>query len=345
MRAISILCVVAGHMFLPTVYYTHFQSFFSAIPFLFFSNCTIWFVFISGFIYCHTKMRSSRPYHQLIKHKIINLYFPMLFMSIPAIFLFVIPCLNLLIKPSSLEYIFVVFLVYILGLSNGSYWYILYILSVFFISPLLLYIAQKKYIFFFTFSIMTLCFFFFPRSLTIFPENLLYFTPVFLLGIISRLNFIMVQVFLLHNKQWLSVLAILLYFISHLIFLHFIGSLDRQWLFNRNIPWLMRLGIMMFSWFKVVLFFLIWTFFISHPNLESKLLNLIANHSFGIYFIHAYFLSYIFLHYQSIWPRHQIYGSILSWILALIVPVVSLIVSLILHKIFGRYSKYLIGVK
>jgi peptidoglycan/LPS O-acetylase OafA/YrhL len=296
------------------------------------------FVFVSGFLFL-TLYKSNSGYYTFIIKKIKHVYWPFfVFISFDIIYIlfrviqqYFLPYLKSRIYSDDLcNFDFTSR--YLLGnsfITSGILWYVPFIMFVFLLSPVFLFYsrlrANIRFIIFFI-SVLVSLFLFrsSPRDLLSLIQNLVYFLPFYFLGILaSQYESILYS---RNNKVVLfilSLLSILLVVIKVILENNFVINVD----------------ILLFQ--KLLFCILIILYL---KNVQCKILEVFANNSFGIYFVHpiilyivGYLTSLFHVTYRS--NSFLIYGCVASVILFL-----SLIVVLILKRLFGTSSRYFLGV-
>jgi peptidoglycan/LPS O-acetylase OafA/YrhL len=94
---------------------------------------------------------------------------------------------------------------------------------------------------------------------------------------------------------------------------------------------------------KIIMCYFFMMLFQKFKNIKSAILNVMASTSFAIYFIHFVMVEH-FIYYLQI---HRLIGiplSILTWTLYTVsFTTISILIALTSKKIFGSWSRYLIG--
>lgn len=229
------------------------------------------FVLISGFLFQHLLPKYEAK--KYFKNKTKNVIIPYLIISIPAILIYVLGLKsdhNWIDIPELLNhsYLYVVSFFLATGSHLGPLWFIPVLVLIFLTSkPLSIIGNNKNYLYFFSFISL------FAIGLTSRPPEdsnpfaaYLHFLPVYILGM-----------FLCYNRNNLiqeknKVLFFLLFLIIFIIELYF--DLSRS--------------IAIYT--KVFLFLYLCTIFMSLSEKSLKPLNILADISFAMYFLHGYFV-------------------------------------------------------
>ena len=345
-RAVAILFVVVSHVILVPCLHTSFQEPVHAVCFLFFTNATVFFVLISGFLFQHINDNPGFRYGRLMKKKFLNVYLPMLVMSLPAMLLYFAyadqvrsllgaPAVERSVAEEVLGGLFAL----VAGLWLGPYWYIPFIMMVFAISPLILRFIRWRYSLGLTLATIPLGFFFFPRTFDLWPAVIPYFLPLFVLGAILSYRYDSIQG---HIERGLLVYGILALACMVVCFLVPHQEPTYAGIFNVS-P---RAGVhsVVSGWFKVFLAMFFWGLLIKCEHREFKLLDRIAAYSFGIYFIHSYFLNLGLFHYNNLWPPPGGLSLLVTLAYCILVPLLSLAIAMLIKRVFRRYARYVAGV-
>lgn len=307
---------------------------------------TIFFVFISGYLFHHVYLKNFKLLVFLQK-KIKYILAPyLIFTSLDYIFYLVRlviayyedsnKVIFYTLKLKSLDFVNI----FILGHTelNIGLWYIPFILAVFSLSNLYLKfinIEIKKQIYIIGFLMIVSCFIHRSLSNEIISilQNVIYFTPIYLMGI-----FFSIHKKILDEKKNKNTYTFLFFSLIITILQVAIGEL-KLLLFDSKIENSVDLMILQKTMFTI--------FFISFVNKFSEkscfILNLLANNSFGIFFLHGL---YIWLT-RAIIYKFQIdftNTSFLSYLIsAVFILLISLISSILIRKLIPHYSRFIIG--
>jgi len=331
-RAIAILFVVISHVFLVPFAKTGFKEPLHGLFFLFFTNATVFFVLISGFLFQYINDNGSFRYGALMKKKFLYIFVPMVAMTIP-----VMACLIFVVPGSALEKIVgAATLASLWALMGSPLWYIPFIMMVFAVSPLILKFIRLRCSLAITLLVIPVCFFLFPRTLPVWPGVIPYFFPLFVLGAIMSYRYDRFQGLIERNFVYLGCLA--------LIFMVLCALMPPESMkhFNLSIP--EGVSSVCSGYFKIFLALFFWGLLIKLENRESSILNQVANYSFGIYFVHCYFLTIGFIAYARLWPSAGGLSFLVTLAYCIIVPLLCLGIAMLIKAVFGRYARYVAGV-
>lgn len=256
-RGVAILFIVLSHLIWNTGDHPEIKRSIRLIL----SNSTIFFLIISGFLFEHLS-NNYKPVPYLIK-KIKYILLPYFFCSIPIIAfkLFRFPEPNLFTQ--TLYYL-------ITGSHIGPYWYIPVIFAIFLTSPIIIFIKQFKafqYLLIITlaYSILTKR----PESYNVL-KNLIYYFGFFHLGIILAMHRQKVETWF--SRKRFMITATTIWAATHI-------SLNNNTLPPcKTLQLVMLAGIIMNACYHI-----------KSPKLID-IFNLLANYSFGIYFLHQYII-------------------------------------------------------
>lgn len=287
-RGIAILAIVTGHCYTLAGFdpwHGNASVWERAIANLI-SGGTVFFVFISGFMFHHVFYQRGFQYWQFLKSKWLNVGVPYLAMSVlpisSALWVTPPPLLAQSTEPSGWA-----ILVYLItGQHLIGYWYIPFALLLFFASPAFLWFLRSRY----QLLVMGLGFglslWVHRPWLNLNPfHSLLYFTPVYLFGMWASLH--RGQIYQrLHGKTIYLLFVVFVLAILQALLHQEVGSLHRQ----DNWQLFSGVDINLIQKILLCLFFMVWL----HFNAEKQQivwLDRCAKLSFPIYFLHAYWVT------------------------------------------------------
>lgn len=336
-RAIAIIFVVAGHCFEITG--MQFNSLVEKSIANLITGGTFLFVFISGFMFHHVFYKKFQ-YKQFLIGKVKNVLIPYIFLGILPISLFVSHKTDGwggFFQPQGLgvfyEYITPALKYYFTGAFLTAYWYIPFIMLMFLMSPLYFRFVQSKLTYQLS-LILPLCGFslFIHRpidNINIF-QSVIYFIPVYLIGIVCSIN---------KNKIYEALAGkelILLAIVFFLAALEATSSLIGNY---HKSPFVYG-GVDLMFIQKIILSLFFMIYLHRFELLKSKYLHLLAASSFAVYFLHPFIIWII----KAV--SHQ-YLKINSWVLflALVILVILLNVFIaeVTKKMLPKHSRFLIG--
>jgi|SRR5690554_1858094 len=309
-RGISILFIVAAHL----VWSDGDHPLIKHALRLMISNSTIFFLIISGFLFEYLSINYKAIPFLAKKLKYIAL--PYLFCSIPIL-------LFLLIRFPEENSIKQLFNYLITGSHLGPFWYIPVILFFFLTSPIIIHI--KRFIVFKYALIITLGY----SILTSRPDsynlisNVIYFFGFFHLGIVMAMHRHTIEHWFAQPKT--------------LLFLFVLWAIPYSLQFANILPFdlktiqLLLLGFLLMNV----------SYLISHPFIK-KVLSLLADYSFGIYFIHQYLINI----FAAIAARigFDYHNLIYSMVVFPIVIICSMVIIYTTKKLVGnKRSRLFIG--
>lgn len=326
-RAIAIICVVAGHAISSTgwVIDSPIEKFIANIIL----GGTNLFVFISGYLFHHV-FRNRYSFKGFMLQKAQRVLVPYLFLS-------ALPIL-MAVKNDHAAGIFGVLSSYIGHLSKGDiwicYWYVPFVMAMFAMSPIHRWFAglpAKVQVT--TVSLMLALASVIQRPINNIgvPQLLIYFTPVYLVGIVASVHRQHLMAFLSRHHIKLLVAALTLAAAQAILHGN-TGSYHKPWGLISNIDLQLIQKIILCGW---LLYALQW-----FDRRESKVVGLLAASSFAVFFLHPYVL--------DIWLRTWKHHAFLSGGVALPVAVAiilgsSILCALAIRKVAGKGSRYLIG--
>ena len=347
-RAISILIIVTGHCYDIAGIDINSLTFGENIAVNLITGGTTLFVFISGFLF-HYIFIPRYEYKKFISGKIKNVLIPYLILSLPVILLY----LNGIgqapyFLPEATGIFDRYFIPFIKYYWSGStvigYWYIPFIMITFSMAPLHVRFSRQsttiQLVIITTFLAISAVLHRPIDNIFVFQE-VLYFFPVYLIGISCSIH--REKIYALMNNNELYLLFIV---ISLAIFEALIG---KQGNYHKAAFSLNGIDIMLFQKIILSLFFMVWLHRFEKTSI--KIIEIIAATSFSIFFIHGYLISLTKREFENLGIlsldafTKQLHFS--PWVnLTLIVITFVLISSLIaigLKKIIPKYSRYLTG--
>ncbi len=319
-RGMAILFIVFGHCI--SAFDWHTSENVSRILKIFFSNGTVLFVFIAGYLfqYLSGKFLFSRYFY----NKILNVGLPYIVCSIPAILYFIFIDKRWDLPPEFYLNSKVIQIIefYLTGAHITPFWFIPMIFLYYLISPVLVFLDQKNLLYYLLpFSFIVSCY---VGRGTI-PENFVHFFSVYIFGMFcskfkQRVNYIITL------KTFLLVDFLLILVFSYIQFFNLIGSSYLQ---------------------KLCLTIFILAIFYSIENkFSSKSKNIfepLAVTSFGVFFIHSYIISGIKLIVLK-FSGEYFHGTVLNYFFfSFFILFISTVIILFGKKILGSKSRYIIG--
>ncbi|WP_111307973.1 AMP-binding protein [Confluentibacter sediminis] len=335
-RAIAIFSIVLAHTDLIA---WNINTKFEKIIMSFVRDNTILFFFISGFIFYHFSENNFK-YRKFIIGKIKNLVIPYLILSISIIIIQY--CLNgskLLITGYEINSFKSVLSALIKGTALVPYWFVPFMFIMFLMTPLFIRFTKLRT------SIRNILLLLLLAAALIIHrpwnlwnpiQNLIHYTPVYLLGIISSKYKADIYNYL-KNKSLLLLIFVIGCSILQ-VFINGRSDNDASKLFEYN-------GIDYQLIQKICMCYFLMIFLHKYENIKSPILDLLASTSFAVYFLHYWFIyftyAYLIRHPSLILPE---YMQPVMWILyAFIFTAFSILIALLIKKVFPSKSKYITG--
>jgi len=270
-RGIAILLIVFNHSFSGVKH----DFFIMKILYCILDNITVLFVFIAGYLFSFLSKKFT--YSLYLEKKITNVFLPYIFVSIPAVLLYLLKVkmehrwIDMNWFYSSLNVVEQYFYLMVYGAHLGPFWFIPMIVLFYVISPAFYFLSKNSSVLLLSFIVSLGVAFFVGRPE--FDDNpflsFLFFLPAYLFGMLLRLNPSWYMFFADRSFILLSCSIVLsgffYYFYSPVI--------------SSSIDLIVKL---LFSFLGFVCCY---TFL----NYKVKWLDLFARLSFFIYFIHGYF--------------------------------------------------------
>lgn len=342
-RGIAIIFIVFGHS-LVIANFSYSSTIGNTILNLTAGGTSL-FVFISGFLFHHIFSENFEFKRFIIKKNKYVLVPYLILSTIPIIYLLLRVSINgLLSLNASFPFYenlasFPILRFYLTGMPNFvGYWYIPFIMIVFAMSPIFirfikLNMKTKISIVFF----MLICSVFMHRGteeniFSIF-QNVIYFTPVYLLGMILSEKKDIVYSKLIGKDYYLLILGFGLALLQA-----FIGEFGN---YHKDPFFFNGFDLMIIQKIILCLFFMI--FLYRFEDSKNKLLDIIATNSFGIFFLHGIFIRII---YEIKWMLGFSFAPnsfAIYLLMASLVFSLSLMTTVFIKRIFPNYSRYLVG--
>ncbi len=343
-RAMAIIFIVAGH----SVHASDIAEAVSAPHILFkilINGGTIFFVFISGFLFYHIFYQRYN-YPKFIMGKVKNVLIPYSLFCLLPIALELTGSRNdvwngfFLPQADGIwhEYFVPFIKYYVTGGALLAYWYIPCAMIIFLCAPLHKYFIELANV---KIQIMIVAVLLIIAALgqrpieNIFiPQAVIYYTPVYLFGILcSAYKEDIYRV--LKNREWLLLIPAL-----SLAFLQLLtGPVDN---YHKELFEFGGLDLQLFQKIILCVFFLV--FFHRFEGFHHKFISVIAGTSFAIFFMHSYLLSILSKTKDKIGIEIPFPASWFAYpIIISSVILICVIAALITKRIFGKHSRCMIG--
>lgn len=334
-RGIAIVLIVLSHCY----HLAHWKI--SSIPEqLFYSftlNGSVFFVFISGFLYHHVFYHKFN-YSKFLTKKAKYVLLPYLFFSTIPILYTVLVNGGGEFLPEYLQekHVLAIIWYYLTGRISYGYWYIPMAVLLFTLSPVINRLIRAK-------KVAIAFWLLLPVSLLVHRpidninpvHSLIYYLAIYLIGIWSSLEYPRICSYLQNNFRKISllILAIVLGLMQVLLFGE-IGNFHKEF-WSLTVP---DVNILQ----KIILCFLFVSILERYENTKLHIASKTAETSFAIYFIHPFVIKILVaVSYRS---KLNYEGNIVILILAtIIVTIVSMAIAIGFKTIFKRQSRYLIG--
>jgi peptidoglycan/LPS O-acetylase OafA/YrhL len=326
-RAIAIVCVVAGHAISSTgwVIDSPIDKFIANMIL----GGTNLFVFISGYLFHHV-FKNRYTYKGFMLQKAQRVLLPYLFLSMVPILMAV--------KKDNPAGLFNAISAYASHLGKGDiwicYWYVPFVMSMFALSPIHRWFASlpvKIQLIAVGALLATASIIHRPINNIGIPQLIVYFTPIYLAGVIAAVHRQPLMAFLSRHHFKFLVGAIMLAALQAILHSN-TGSYHKTWNVLANIDIQLIQKMTLCGW---LLYALQW-----FDNRGSKVISLLAASSFAVFFLHPYVLDI----WLRTWKLHAFLkgGAALPLAIAFIHGA-SILCALAIRKIAGKQSRYLIG--
>lgn len=321
-RALAILFIVAGHS-IDFFAWSEESAATERLLRILISNGSVLFVFIAGYLFQHLAAKYQTKKYFVAKLK--NVILPYFLVSIPAITIFIFFMTRETVwqgfydNPQWLQ----AFYFYITGLHLAPLWFVPMITLFYLVAPLLVFADKNKHFYWvLPATIVLSCFV--SRGLPL--QSFVHFFSVYLLGMFcshykDKINDI------LKKPPLLVVFAIFILFLAAFEFYYMKGTMT-------YVNYLQKITMSVF--FLGLLIQL-------GEKADYKVIHTIANASFGVFFIHSYVLTGSKILMVKL-LGDKVAGSLLFYpvvVIAVLMSCVGIIV--IIQKILGRKSRYLVG--
>lgn len=321
-RGVAIIFVIAGHLLLqwPAGSKTHlFLQ-------VFWENGTVLFIFIAGYLFQHLSKKFE--YKSYLIKKLQNVIIPYLIISIPIIIYRVvkndIPGYTLQLHADFYSWSALQKIIYFLlhGAHLQQLWFVPMIALFYVSAPLLIYIDRHPKLYYSLFVFVFISFMVEREPLSDILKMFVHFFSVYVFGMF--MSHYKNRYLEFAKKNWLLITFLTIgCFVLNLIF------------FTYNDP-LNYIHKMLFC-----CFFIYWLW-----KLDAYIprqLAYLADISFGIFFIHYYFI----LVYRGLYQKiavHPLEGSILNWLIVFAFTLgCSVAVLKLVKKLFPKNSRYIVG--
>ncbi|EGB15520.1 acyltransferase 3 [Pseudodesulfovibrio mercurii] len=286
-----------------------------------FHDSTIYFIFISGFLFDYLAYRFDvKKYY---KNKILNVICPYVIIS-TLIYLYKV-WMNGGLKFSYLQTM-------LYGRAEIQYWYIPFISLVFAVSPLLLKIKKQHFIPLVAIGMV------FPllgtrTTIDVSIGQYVYFFPVYCFGAACSRSYDEFVTVCEKYFKYFSGLAILLS--GLLVFLVYYNVHGRYFLLNTESIYYLQKMMILFCAVKVLQML---------KQRDIYVFNLLANYSFAIYFLHTVVFRCCGSVLMTVFPDpDQLYWPVVGTLLTLAALALTILLSVGCKKVLGRYSRMIIG--
>lgn len=334
-RGFTIILIVAGHCYSTW----HIDSISELVLANLITGGTALFVFISGFFF-HRIFYSNFKYIDFLKKKFTKVFLPYLILSSIAYILFVVfldqiyPEFRVI---DEINYLALFFKYLWTGRILTAYWYIMFIMIIFLLSPLFIYyIKWSPLVQLTTLMIMLLCSMIIHRPLyNLSPvHSVIYFLPIYFLGIIYSIY---------ENKIYkiIESKVIILGLITIVISLLQIIITQKHGNYHKAVMFTFE-GFDILIIQKIFMIFFLVTIFRKYDHIHIPFIKFLASISFGIYFIHPWIISaFDFIAFES--KITFVPGFFAFLIKTVLIGGISIVCAIITKKILGKKSRMLIG--
>ncbi|WP_340121424.1 acyltransferase [Methylobacter svalbardensis] len=336
-RGLAILFIVAGHS---CAYWT-MESFYEKVFANLITGGTTFFVFISGFFFHHVFYSKFR-YKQFILKKAKYVLLPYTLLSLAGIMCFVFyldrpPYAEVFITDQTntwYQYIWLCVQYWWTGSILDAYWYIPFIMIIFALSPLFIKQIQLPIKVQFGLFIFLLC----VSSLVQRPahnlspmHSVIYFFPVYMLGIMCSIEKVRVFKFI-DGKSVILGLSVVLMSVAQILIYNQYGNFHKETIFSYE-------GIDMIIFQKILMCFFLLSVTQKFENKDIPFLKYTAAASFTIYFTHPWIL--YFFDYLSVFERFNFLPGTLGFLATVpLITAISLAIAVIFKWTLASKSRF-----
>ena len=322
-RGIAIAYIVAGHC-ISIFNWDNAENLERWLKIIF-GNGTALFVFIAGYLFQYLAKNYTKKKYFLSKLK--NVISPYIVISIPGIYfsIFILHRYTVWDGFYSSPVWEQVIYFYITGLHVTPLWFIPMITLFYIVSPLLVLADRNKKIYYLLPVFITVsCFV--SRGGYYAYISFIHFFSVYLLGMFCCRNRDKINACL--SKIWvLSVIALIVVLFIVLEYYYMQGTMT----------WVNFLGKIFLCFFYIGLLVRL------EGKFNDRVLVILANVSFGIYFVHSYYITSLKMLTKSYW-NGNIHGGVPELILSTIVVLLTCSLTVwLIKKMFGKKSRFVIG--
>lgn len=336
-RAVAIIFIVAGHCY--GLASLEFNTLLEKTVRNLITGGTSFFVFISGFLFHHVFYKKFK-YRTFIYSKFKNILIPYFILGIVPVTLYVLSKDNsyggFFIQEGRgvlYEYLIPSIKFYWTGGFLIGYWYIPFIFVTFLLSPVYIYFIRARprvqITVIILFSIVSI-FLHRPVGNLSVLHSVIYFSPIYCIGIITSINRGKVYKFLAGKEIDMFFIVIMLALLEAK--LGHVGNYHKSPLHCNGID------IIYFQ--KLIMCFFLLSFLNKFESYNNYFIHLLASTSFTIFFIHP-FLIYIITNGNFIYLQGGSWFTYLA--IVLIIIFISVVIAKTTRKLLPKYSRYIVG--
>jgi hypothetical protein len=321
-RALAILFIVGGHC-IDFFSWPETSSATERFLRIFISNGSVLFVFIAGYLFQHLAIKFQ--YQKYYAGKLKNVILPYFLVSIPAILIFVFFMQRETVwqgfydNPQWLQVVYF----YATGMHLAPLWFVPMISFFYVIAPLLVLLDKKQY-FYWLLPITILLSCYVSRGLP--HQSFIHFFSVYLLGMYFSHYKVKLNSLISRNEILIILGTLVVSFASYeyfymqgtMTFLNYLQKISMAIFF---LALLIRVG----------------------DKINSKLIRVIADTSFGVFFIHSYVLTTSKLIIERLF-ENKLTGNLLLYpMITVSILLICVAIIVVLQKLLGKKSRYLVG--
>jgi surface polysaccharide O-acyltransferase-like enzyme len=322
-RGVAILFVVACHLLLD---WAEGSDTYKILELLF-GNGTVLFVFIAGYLFQH--LTRKLHYADYLKKKLTNVIIPYLIVSAPIIIFRIItndvPGYILTPHPDFISWTIIEKISYFIlrGAHMQPLWFVPMIALFYLAAPVFNYIDRHPKLYYSLLVFIAISILVDREPFSDIPRMFLHFISVYMLGMfMSR-----------YKEQYLNFAAKYIMLINLLLIIALISNYVFYDSIRNPANYIQK---MLFCAFFI---YWLWRF----ERFVPSFINVLAELSFGIFFLHYYSILVIKAIYEKVFGT-EVPGNFLYWIVDyVLVLVTTVLVIKSVKRLFPKYSRYLIG--
>ncbi|CAK0773202.1 putative poly-beta-1,6-N-acetyl-D-glucosamine export protein [Gammaproteobacteria bacterium] len=340
-RGVAILFIVAAHISGTYLYHHHQvvgeyepERLLTAINEVLWHNTTIYFSLISGLLF--SIVSASHGWVVFFYHRVKNVLFPYLVMS--ALFTFVdyhIAVANgffYIYRDGPVSYLKTLLKNILLGSAALPYWYIPVLFILFLLTPVVWFLVRKAWPVILIVALLPLLFS--RTSILLSVQSIIFFLGAYVIGMYLGVDY---NKSIYYLRSRIGLFAAIAIITTAILLVWYVTD----WPTDEFVS----IAESIFYLQKLAFAALLLVFLNYYQERLPKQLGIFANYAFTIYFVHTFFLHILtVLALKLVPPPVPMTGLVIIIVVMLVaVMLICVGVSVVLKRIFGRYSRIIIG--